>query len=138
MRLSFMSTGELTLADKIAEDGRGQAMAGQAVRVLDIPADGGTGQGIFTCILNGWMVIYSVNSWLEPQDNFMEPHSEDSSNVLSMGSKNMSLTSKKRLRLRSECVPGRCFGTGQTCVSAIWLIAAAGEKSHQLWCPSVA
>lgn len=42
-RLSFMSTGELTLADKIAEDGRGQAMAGQAVRMLDIPADGGTG-----------------------------------------------------------------------------------------------
>lgn len=27
-RLSFLSTGELTLADKIAEDGRGQAMAG--------------------------------------------------------------------------------------------------------------
>ena len=52
-RLSFMSTGELTLADKIAEDGRGQVMAGQAVRVLDIPADGGTGQGIFTCIPNG-------------------------------------------------------------------------------------
>ena len=48
-----MSTGELTLADKIAEDGRGQVMAGQAVRVLDIPADGGTGQGIFTCIPNG-------------------------------------------------------------------------------------
>ena len=47
MRLSFMSTGELTLADKIAEDGRGQVMAGQAVRVLDIPADGGTEQGIF-------------------------------------------------------------------------------------------
>ena len=46
-RLSFMSTGELTLADKIAEDGRGQVMAGQAVRVLDIPADGGTEQGIF-------------------------------------------------------------------------------------------
>lgn len=28
-------------------------MAGQAVRVLDIPADGGTGQGIFTCIPSG-------------------------------------------------------------------------------------
>ena len=47
--------------------------------------------------LMDWMVIYSVNSWLEPQDNFMELHSEDSSNALSMGSKNMSLTSKKRL-----------------------------------------
>ena len=51
-KLSFMSTGELTLADKIAEDGRGQVMAGQAVRVLDIPADGGTGHGFFTSIPN--------------------------------------------------------------------------------------
>lgn len=49
-RISFMSTGELTLADKIAEDGRGQIRAGQAVRVLDIPADGGTGHGIFSSI----------------------------------------------------------------------------------------
>lgn len=46
-----MSTEGLTLVDKIAEDGRGQAMPGQAVQVLDIPADGGTGQGIFTYIL---------------------------------------------------------------------------------------
>lgn len=52
-KLSFMSTGELTLADKIAEDGRGQVMAGQAIRVLDIPADGGTGHGVFTSIPNG-------------------------------------------------------------------------------------
>lgn len=52
-RLSFMSTEGLTLVDKIAEDGRGQAMPGQAVQVLDIPADGGTGQGIFTYIPSG-------------------------------------------------------------------------------------
>lgn len=48
-----MSTEGLTLVDKIAEDGRGQAMPGQAVQVLDIPADGGTGQGIFTYIPSG-------------------------------------------------------------------------------------
>lgn len=52
-RLSFMSTEGLTLVDKIAEDGRRQAMPGQAVQVLDIPADGGTGQGIFTYIPSG-------------------------------------------------------------------------------------
>ncbi|GFM35963.1 DUF927 domain-containing protein [Desulfovibrio psychrotolerans] len=40
--LVFLSTGELTMADKIAEDGR-KAMAGQSVRVVDIPADAGKG-----------------------------------------------------------------------------------------------
>lgn len=52
-RLSFLSTGEVTLSDKIAEDGRGQAMAGQTVRILDVPADGGSGHGIFTKLPDG-------------------------------------------------------------------------------------
>lgn len=96
-RLSFMSTGELTLADKIAEDGRGQVMAGQPSVCWTSRRTVVQDKVFLRVFLMDWMVIYSINSWLEPQDNFMEPHSEDSSNVLSMGSKNMSLTSKKRL-----------------------------------------
>jgi uncharacterized protein (DUF927 family) len=46
-RVLFLSTGEITLADKLAEDGRGRAKAGQAVRVVDIPADAGAGLGLF-------------------------------------------------------------------------------------------
>lgn len=46
-RLLFLSTGEVTLADKVAEDGKGRAKAGQAVRVVDIPADAGAGLGLF-------------------------------------------------------------------------------------------
>jgi putative DNA primase/helicase len=39
-RLLFLSTGEISLADKIAEDGRGRRQtAGQAVRVIDLPSD---------------------------------------------------------------------------------------------------
>lgn len=45
-RLLFLSTGELGLAARLAEGGR-RAMAGQAVRVVEIPADAGTGLGIF-------------------------------------------------------------------------------------------
>lgn len=41
-----LSTGELTLADKLMEDGK-KTQAGQAVRLLDIPADAGTGYGCF-------------------------------------------------------------------------------------------
>jgi uncharacterized protein (DUF927 family) len=46
-RTLFLSTGELTLADKIREDGRGRVTAGQAVRVVDIAADAGAGLGLF-------------------------------------------------------------------------------------------
>ncbi len=46
-RVLFLSDGELTLDDKIREGRRGRRMAGQAVRVLDIPADAGQGLGAF-------------------------------------------------------------------------------------------
>jgi len=45
-RCSFLSTGEIGLAAKVAEDGR-KATAGQEVRVIDIPADAGAGMGLF-------------------------------------------------------------------------------------------
>lgn len=48
-RLIFLSNGELSLEQKIQEEGR-RYMAGQAVRVLDIPADAGCGHGIFECL----------------------------------------------------------------------------------------
>ena len=46
-RVLFLSSGEITLADKIAEDGRRRATAGQQVRIVDIPADAGAGLGSF-------------------------------------------------------------------------------------------
>lgn len=47
-RVLFLSSGEIGLADKIAEDGRGRKMAaGQHVRIVDISADAGAGMGMF-------------------------------------------------------------------------------------------
>lgn len=47
-RVLFLSSGEISLADKVAEDGRGRrAAAGQQVRVVDIPADARAGHGLF-------------------------------------------------------------------------------------------
>jgi uncharacterized protein (DUF927 family) len=47
-RLLFLSSGEIGLADKVAEDGRGKRVAaGQQVRIVDIPADAGAGMGMF-------------------------------------------------------------------------------------------
>jgi uncharacterized protein (DUF927 family) len=47
-RVLFLSSGEIGIADKVAEDGRGRKVAaGQQVRVLDIPADAGARLGLF-------------------------------------------------------------------------------------------
>ena len=47
-RLLFLSSGEVGLADKVAENGaRRRSTAGQQVRIVDLPADAGAGLGIF-------------------------------------------------------------------------------------------
>lgn len=45
-RVFFLSTGEVSLSDRLREGGI-KARAGQEVRVLDVPADAGAGMGIF-------------------------------------------------------------------------------------------
>ncbi len=53
-RLLFLSTGELSLSDKIAEAGADKrARAGQELRFLDLPADAGAGLGIFERLPEG-------------------------------------------------------------------------------------
>lgn len=47
-RVLFLSSGEIGLADKVAEDGRGRKLAaGQQVRIVDVAADAGAGMGMF-------------------------------------------------------------------------------------------
>jgi len=46
-RSMIFSTGELPMSAKVAEDRGRRAQAGQQVRMLDIPADGGRGFGVF-------------------------------------------------------------------------------------------
>lgn len=47
-RVMFLSSGEISLADKIAEDGRARKLAaGQQVRIIDLPADAGAEMGMF-------------------------------------------------------------------------------------------
>lgn len=50
-RLLFLSTGELSLEQHIAEVGY-RTQAGQEVRLVDIPADAGAGLGLFECLHN--------------------------------------------------------------------------------------
>lgn len=50
-RCVVLSSGEITLPDKIQEGGQ-KYKAGQEVRFLDIPADPGKGMGVFECLHN--------------------------------------------------------------------------------------
>lgn len=50
-RVLFLSTGEVGLADLVAEGG-GRSRAGQEVRVIDLPADAGEGCGLFAKLTN--------------------------------------------------------------------------------------
>jgi putative DNA primase/helicase len=45
-RVLFLSSGEMTLGDKVREDNRQRVTGGMMVRVLDIPADAGAGMGL--------------------------------------------------------------------------------------------
>ena len=47
-RVLFLSSGEIGLSEKIAEDGRGKRLAaGQQIRIVDVSADAGAGMGMF-------------------------------------------------------------------------------------------
>jgi putative DNA primase/helicase len=47
-RVMFLSSGEIGLADKVAEDNRSKRpTAGQQIRIVDVPADAGAGYGLF-------------------------------------------------------------------------------------------
>ena len=50
MAAQFFSTGELSIEDKIEETGKYRGMAGQNVRVINLPIDGGTGINVYTSL----------------------------------------------------------------------------------------
>mgnify|MGYP000216866105 CR=1 FL=1 len=50
-RVLFLSTGEMRLADVMAQAGQ-RPQAGQEVRLVDLPADAGAGMGAFECLHN--------------------------------------------------------------------------------------
>jgi uncharacterized protein (DUF927 family) len=45
--INYLSTGEKTIREKIEEDNKTKALAGQEIRVIDLPIDEGTGESPF-------------------------------------------------------------------------------------------
>lgn len=131
-RTPFLSTGEVTLATKMGEAGR-RAMAGQEVRLVNIPADAGAGMGLFEAlngmpsagdladhIRNAARTSYGTASraYLEA---LVKDRAEDEAG-LSAGIKGMVS------RFEADCLPGGPVdGQVRSVVRRFGLVAAAGE-----------
>jgi len=126
--LSFMSTGELTLADSIALDFGRETMAGQHVRILDIPADAGTGHGVFSFIPEGLtasafsqiLVRNSKQFYGSPARSFIEKFAEDFEH-------NVEQVKKAVGEFTAAHAPKGCSGQVVRAVQRFGLISAAGE-----------
>ncbi|MBK8793318.1 MAG: DUF927 domain-containing protein [Holophaga sp.] len=130
--LFFLSSGEISLADKMLEAGR-QAKVGQEVRLVDIPADAGKGLGIFENLhgaedgahfadqlRNASLACYGtpsrafLKSLVEQEDRF-KPY----------------LKEQMAIFMKANCPKG-ADGQVQRVAGRFALIAAAGELATKL------
>lgn len=125
----FLSTGEISLADKISEDGRGaKAKAGQEVRVLDISADAGAGFGIFDHLPDGMdgaafsntLIRASSEVYGTPSRAFIEWLCADIDRAIAAAR----LIQEEML---ADIVPSDADGQVKRAAGRFALVAAAGE-----------
>jgi putative DNA primase/helicase len=132
-RLLFLSTGEVSLATKITEAGFGRAMAGQAVRVLDIPADAGSSFGLFEDLhgaKDGDIFARRLNEaaasyYGTPIRKYLEELTDDRGGSAGWVE---SVCNRFIAELKIE----KCDGQVQRAAGRFALIAAAGELATQM------
>jgi putative DNA primase/helicase len=132
-RISFLSSGELTLADKVQEDDRKRATAGQQVRVLDIPSDAGSGLGLFENLhgsANGqefadWLRASTQRYYGVPAREFLAEIVKDSARVADA-------TRQSRDDFIRDVCPRDADGQVRRAATRFGLVAAAGELATAL------
>jgi uncharacterized protein (DUF927 family) len=141
-RILFLSTGEISLADKIAESGC-QARAGQSVRVIDIPADAGKGFGIFD-------TLHGFRSGAELADQLRRAGEANSGHAARAFLKSIVDDPAATAEALRECMgtwltanlPAQADGQVGRAASRFALVAAAGELAIALeivpWSPGEA
>jgi uncharacterized protein (DUF927 family) len=134
-RTLIISTGELTVADKIREDGR-RPRAGQEVRVVDIHADAGAGFGIFDhagldndaqkladAIKNAACTYYGTAG-----PAFIE-------GIVAQGLDEVACAARqaqRKFRLNAEIIPADAIGQVLRVADRFSLVAFAGELAIEL------
>jgi uncharacterized protein (DUF927 family) len=133
-RVLTISTGEMPMAVKIAEDKQRRAYAGQAVRLLDIPADAGRGFGVFDHA-SGFDDPGQVAETIQ-QAAVTAYGTAGPAFVRELVSRNLTEISREIARLVEEFisdhVPSDADGQVRRAASRLGLIAAAGELAQML------
>ncbi|HVJ34817.1 MAG TPA: DUF927 domain-containing protein [Terriglobia bacterium] len=131
-RLMLLSTGEIGLAEKLAEVGQ-KAMAGQLVRFVEIPADAGKGYGIFDT-LNGFANGDSLARNFKAACEANSGHAIDA--FLASLFKDLSANSDKVVAMRQAWLtsnsPAQADGQVSRVASRFAIAAAAGELAIEL------
>ncbi len=128
-RVLFLSTGEISLADKISEDGRGtKAKAGQEVRVLDIPADPGAGYGLFDHLPDGMDGAKFADILNRAASEVYGTPSRAFIEWLCADTERATVAARRiRDRMLAELVPADADGQVKRAAGRFALVAAAGE-----------
>ena len=141
-RTIFLSSGELGLADKVAEGRRGHvAAAGQQVRIVDLPADAGQGLGLFEA-LNGFKTADELARHLKgsAHDNHGHAWAEFAKRIID-DVDGVSMRAKERVSefLRRFCSSSHADGQVVRVAHRFGLVAAAGELAIEFgilpWSP---
>jgi uncharacterized protein (DUF927 family) len=128
-RVLFLSTGEISLADKISEDGRGpKVKAGQEVRILDISADAGARFGLFDRLpegVDGAEFSSALNRaaseiYGTPARAFLEWLCADTERAIAAAR-------RVQDQMLAELVPADADGQVKRAAGRFALVAAAGE-----------
>ncbi len=142
-RVLFLSTGEITLADKLAEDGKSRVKAGQAVRVVDIPADAGAGLGLFEMLHSCASADLLARQLKEASNNYYGTPFRAFLKALVADRDALTLQVQKFMHtFENENCPEEADGQVKRVCGRFALLAAAGELGISLgvllWVPGEA
>lgn len=129
-RCMVLSTGEMGLAGKIAEEG-GRVQAGQSVRLIDVPADAGQGYGIFDSVGPGGPQAFadSIKFWTSRHYGHLARHF-----IAAFQSKREEATASMLLVLQNELeafCPAKADGQVKRVARRFLLCAIAGEMAAE-------
>ena len=129
-RVMFLSNGEQTFMDKIAEDTGRRIKAGQSVRVLDIPADAGKGLRLFE-ELHGFEDGNKFSKWLK--ENAKKYYGTPYRVFLRHVVANKDDVAARARKMRDDFTEGLCGDNADGQVKRVagrfGIIAAAGEEA---------
>jgi uncharacterized protein (DUF927 family) len=127
--LNFLSIGELTINDKIEESNKYKALTGQAIRVIDLPIDCGTGADAFTelhRLQNGQQLSDTITKnaslyYGTPLRSFLSRLCDKDM------PEHIAFLNESMDRFKSENCPANASGQVLRVLNKFALIAAAGE-----------